>query len=347
MVKLQLASIAIAALLNVVLGSVESLPQVSVADFEEKIKKSPIDHYNYQDHRAYKQRYWINSKYFNEEDKHAPIFLYICGEYTCSIREDRLYPFMVGASHGALLTALEHRFYGQSQPFEDLSNENLQYLSAEQALSDIAHFLNFLTQGQRYRPVIVIGGSYPGALSAWFRSRYPHLSVGSWSSSGVVYPIEDFWAFDFQVFASTQKSGISCSSSIQTIMKEVFEDQNNDLSDSKMSTGACPMMHDGDYAFFFSDIFVESVQYGNRTGLCKLMASIEGKPLKEKLLAIKDHAKIAGVAPEDYDRRAIKNTTITDSSARAWTYQYCTQYGFFQTPSRYTHKQANSTAMRP
>lgn len=96
---------------------------------------------------------------------------------------------MVGASHGALLTAVEHRFYGKSQPFDDLSKESLEYLSAEQALSDLAHFLNFITKGEPYRPVIVVGGSYPGALSAWFRSRYPQLSVGSWSSSGVVYPI--------------------------------------------------------------------------------------------------------------------------------------------------------------
>lgn len=187
---------------------------------------------------------------------------------------------MVGASHGALLTALEHRFYGKSQPFDDLSKESLGYLSAEQALSDLAHFLNFLTKGQPYRPVVIVGGSYPGALSAWFRSRYPHLSVGSWSSSGVVYPIQDFWTFDYQIFASTKKSGYDCSTSIQKLMYEVFEGKNNTLKDSKVNTGANPDMNDGDFAFFFSDIFVESVQYGNRTGLCKLMAEIEGKPLE-------------------------------------------------------------------
>jgi pimeloyl-ACP methyl ester carboxylesterase len=231
---------------------------------------------------------------------------------------------MVGASHGALLTALEHRFYGESQPFDDLSTENLGYLSAEQALSDIAHFLNYLNGGKSYRPVIVVGGSYPGALSAWFRSRYPHLSVGSWSSSGVVYPIQDFWTFDFQIFASTKKSGYTCSTSIQKLMYEVFEEPKNNLTEIKISSGASPDINDGDFAFYFSDIFVESVQYGNRTGLCNLMSEIEGKPLQEQLQAISAHAELAGVAPGDYDRRAIKNTTITDSAARAWTYQYCT-----------------------
>jgi len=86
--------------------------KIDVNDFQQKWKNTPIDHYNYQDHRPFQQRYWINEKYFNDEDPHAPVFLYICGEYTCSIREDRLFPFMVGAENGALLLALEHRFYG-------------------------------------------------------------------------------------------------------------------------------------------------------------------------------------------------------------------------------------------
>ena len=62
-------------------------------------------------------RYWRNSKYDTSvPEGNGPIFLYICGEYTCSIREDRLFPFMVGANWKADLYALEHRFYGESIP---------------------------------------------------------------------------------------------------------------------------------------------------------------------------------------------------------------------------------------
>ena len=42
---------------------------------------------------------------------------------------------------GALLVALEHRFYGKSQPTGDLTVESLQYLTSDQALADAARFV--------------------------------------------------------------------------------------------------------------------------------------------------------------------------------------------------------------
>jgi hypothetical protein len=42
-----------------------------------------------------------------------------------------MYPFMVGADNNALLVTLEHRYYGASQPFENWSTKNLEYLTSE------------------------------------------------------------------------------------------------------------------------------------------------------------------------------------------------------------------------
>lgn len=100
---------------------------------------------------------------------------------------------MIGAKHNARLLVLEHRYYGDSQPFDEWTYENLSYLNTEQALADIAYFLGTMNKDKPDRNTIVIGGSYPGALSAWFRERYPHIAMASWASSGVVQPLNDMW----------------------------------------------------------------------------------------------------------------------------------------------------------
>ena len=73
------------------------LPSIDVNDFIVDTFDNLVDHYNMQDDRTYKQRYWYNDKYFEAGDKKGPIFIYICGEYRCSVPETRLYPFMLGA----------------------------------------------------------------------------------------------------------------------------------------------------------------------------------------------------------------------------------------------------------
>ncbi|CAI7817585.1 unnamed protein product [Closterium sp. NIES-53] len=123
----------------------------------------------------------------------------------------------LAAHFGAAVVALEHRFYGQSQPFTDLSTASLAYLSANQALADLATFRQFYQQrldqlfngshssttrdssGASERQWVVTGVSYAGALSAWARLSYPHLFRASLASSAVINVIKDFHEFEAQV----------------------------------------------------------------------------------------------------------------------------------------------------
>lgn len=139
--------------------------------------------------------------YFNP--KVGPVFLFICGEYTCNgVPEARQWVVVMAQRLQGIVITLEHRFYGKSLPFGNKSYtvESMRLLNSEQALKDLAYFTEQIKIQKLHRidksPWIAVGGSYPGALSAWYRYKYPHLTIGALASSAVVNAIVDFKQFD-------------------------------------------------------------------------------------------------------------------------------------------------------
>eukprot|EP00121_Abeoforma_whisleri_P013336 Awhi_evm1s12302 len=111
------------------------------------------------------------------------VLLYICGESICHppLISDESTNLMsrLAREHKASVVTLEHRFYGFSTPKEfDWSQQSLIHLSHYQALADLATFIERFIH-RRYGKdnvlVYTVGGSYPGALSAWMKSKYPNL----------------------------------------------------------------------------------------------------------------------------------------------------------------------------
>jgi thymus-specific serine protease len=107
------------------------------------------------------------------------------------------------------MISLEHRFYGESQPTNDMSVENLRYLSSEQALADLASFITYmktwspgdfpmttppihLSADLGNGPWVSFGGSYPGSLATWLKSSNPAIVQGTVGSSAPVFSIYDF-----------------------------------------------------------------------------------------------------------------------------------------------------------
>jgi pimeloyl-ACP methyl ester carboxylesterase len=101
---------------------------------------------------------------------------------------------------------LEHRFYGMSQPFSDgrggWSTDNFKLLNTSQAMQDIYYFIEAM-KGPNQK-VVIIGGSYPGALVAWYQNHFSNVDA-VWSSSGVVAATEDFTGMDKVVVEATSK----------------------------------------------------------------------------------------------------------------------------------------------
>lgn len=74
---------------------------------------------------------------------------------------------------------LEHRFFGESNPYPDLSVKSLQVHTIEQAIEDLEYFARNVhlpmpggdNVAPGKAPWILVGGSYPGALVSWAMRR--------------------------------------------------------------------------------------------------------------------------------------------------------------------------------
>ena len=132
---------------------------------------------------------------------------------------------------------MEHRFYGESKPTEDMSRENMKYLSSRQGLEDAGRFISEISNNVNYNLTtwITFGGSYPGSLSAWMRLRFPHLVTGSVSSSGPLFAKLDYWEYLQVVADALDTTGPGCNvaftQALTTIeMMVEMEDTWQDLS---------------------------------------------------------------------------------------------------------------------
>lgn len=91
----------------------------------------------------------------------------------------------------ALVVFVEHRYYGKSQPYgSNPSQHELRGLTVEQAMADYAWFIRTFRKRRGCRadecPIVTFGGSYGGMLVAWFRQKYPQLTVGGVGCGAVI-----------------------------------------------------------------------------------------------------------------------------------------------------------------
>jgi hypothetical protein len=293
-----------------------------------------VDHYDYTNTTLWKQRYWVVDTFFNKTV--GPVFLFICGEYTCpGIPEARKWIILLAQKTQGLILVLEHRFYGESMPFgqQSLNFDKLKYLTTEQALKDLAYFIMTVQakhlHGVDKNPWITVGGSYPGAVSAWFRYKYPHLTIGSIASSAVVKAIEDFKDFDEQIYLSASKSSSHCADSIRNLSDYVEKQVTGTDADAFKKQFKAENLSAQEFLFYWSDVTVEFIQYGQRQYLCDTLKS---KNFTQQFDFVKAEALKSD--PTDYGSYYLSNASFaweTKGNARSWIFQSCTEFGWLQT----------------
>lgn len=138
--------------------------------------------------QTWSQRFYVSDKEFKGPG--SPIFVILGGEGNIEPQTGLYYPFVtdhLAKVFGAYVLEPEHRFYGKSQPValsDDASPDpRVELFTPEQALHDTMYLLDAVAAdlgcskdkfSNNYCPVLTIGGSYPGWLSAMARVIFPH-----------------------------------------------------------------------------------------------------------------------------------------------------------------------------
>ena len=163
----------------------------------------PLDHFDRLNNATYEQTYWVNEQYWNGTSD-SPVFLYLGGEWeeSGSTLEYGANVMSVWAkTFGGLMVDIQHRYYNGVPAVRDGNPAGIEYLSSEQAIADVAavvtHLNNFYAANRSVTGLkwIHMGGSYAGNMAAYYRLKYPHLSVGAFAISGPVEAVVDYTGF--------------------------------------------------------------------------------------------------------------------------------------------------------
>ncbi|CAK4715947.1 unnamed protein product [Aphanomyces euteiches] len=166
---------------------------------QEWFEAQKVDHTDATNKAVWKQQYLVNDEFYGGPG--SPVFLYISGDNSISnkwIQSTNAFVGQLAQENKAMMVALEHRYYGNSQPVPNWSTANLKFLTSEQALADIANFQDYFVQKKKLStssPWISFGGSYAGSLSAWLKLKYPTRFAGAVASSGPIQARADFSAY--------------------------------------------------------------------------------------------------------------------------------------------------------
>ncbi|KAF2149996.1 putative serine peptidase [Myriangium duriaei CBS 260.36] len=154
---------------------------------------------------TFAQRYWYNVDHWGGPG--YPVILMTPGEidatnytrYTTNLTLTG----MIGQRIGGAVVVLEHRYWGKSSPYPELTTASLQQLTLDNSIADLTNFaktvkLPFAQNASSNAdavPWVLVGGSYSGALTAWTESLAPGTFWASLASSAPVEAISDFWEY--------------------------------------------------------------------------------------------------------------------------------------------------------
>jgi len=202
----------------------------------------------------------------------------------------------------------------------------------------------------RNSQVVTFGGSYPGNLAAWFRLKFPHMTIGSIASSAPVQAELDFLQYlDVVDHSLSNITGKECDMRIQEatnqIQKMLLTTPGTHALE-RMFNICAPLNGEKDIATFISNLmgnFMGTVQYDNEGGpvtiqsICAIMNNKSMSALAAYVAVSNLFLTLSDVTCLDCSYAdmlvQLRNLTQTTDGVgpRSWTYQTCIEFGYFQT----------------
>ncbi|XP_062123860.1 putative serine protease K12H4.7 [Drosophila sulfurigaster albostrigata] len=230
----------------------------------------------------------------------------------------------------------EHRYYGRSWPVQNMTVENLQYLTTRQVLADLAHFIR---QQKATIPeianskVIIIGCSYAANLVTYFRKDYPDLIDGGWAAgAGLAYRLDYSDGYVSAGKSLRKFGGDACYDRVEHFSKTYLNHKRQKSDTYKM----LKLLNLTEYYEDMRSIILVHAQHRNATGmqkLCKNITSVDPKNINEFGRLLKLFLSQTVIDHSDKVKEINFNPKY---AARQNFYQTCSEFGdIFTTSSRH------------
>jgi len=299
-----------------------------------------VDHNDPLSNATFMQRYYLDDSF---QKRSGPVLFILVGE---GPMDDELPLLKVppltswAAQLGAIIIALEHRYYGQSIPVPTFTPENMIYLSAQQALADAAVFAATMKKSPQFagRKWLAIGCSYSGALSAWLRKQYSNI-VDAAIAGGAVVHAQTALPQYLGIFANA--TGSACSSAVRQAAKQVFQLSRSGWGRMQLQSvfNTCqPLTQENLVQFFWAISTGLPIQSnipfsGNPlTKFCGLVVQTDvNQTINEWAAVLLQNSCVDLQGVGEYNPTDLRNTSVqhfTDNGRKSWAWQLCTEFGW-------------------
>ncbi|KAJ1836541.1 hypothetical protein LPJ63_000183 [Coemansia sp. RSA 2711] len=297
---------------------------------------------------TFQQRVFINENHYVPG---GPVYLFNSGETPASPSYlSAGEPYTLAKATSGMLIIMEHRYYGSSYPVSDMSGPNMKYLTVNNSLEDISYFIRSarafvkdaigvdITPNSKW---IATGGSYSATLAVWARQKYPELIHAAYASSAPVLVEPEFYQYD-QVVGRALPCAQSIADAI-TVLDAILDSQNRPLIDRwKRAFGLQDLKDDADFAGALTDHLSSTVQYYMPSAkgsdspdaiaqLCSWFDNTRNIPLQNMADMTAAYIRDNRINPvAAYSSNAGATNHALHQDGRAWFYQTCTEFGFWQ-----------------